>query len=376
MIAVAFLAKIPINLVGPPGIGKSEVTKTLERRMGYERVDMRLSMLETSDLGGIPVPNRETGKMEFLPYGRMPFVQFVGDRKIILVLDEFDRARLDIQGAALQLLLDGELNGHKIGPNVRIILCMNASTDVGTTPLSKAAANRMVHVNIEVGSERALAAFRKWAQETGGASARLQGFAGYRMETWANGAANPQVEDMAYATPRSFAFADRLLTILEEIEKDDAVQWPPQSGIRFETRDIKRPLLAGCVGDGAAVEFLAYTKLAHETPTEEEVIKDPRGARIPSEPSLRYVLTVQLTDYAETTKDMEHDEIVRRKKAAEAFAVYGLRWPEESAGYLFRRLAEKQPSVIATTAYHQWTAKTGRKVVVDFGTKKTTGDIV
>ena len=65
--------KRPVFIWGPPGIGKSEIVSSItQERSGY-MIDMRLALMEPTDLRGIPVPNIETGLMEWLPPADLPY---------------------------------------------------------------------------------------------------------------------------------------------------------------------------------------------------------------------------------------------------------------------------------------------------------------
>src|SRR5260221_2894464 len=102
-IVTCFVADIPPAIWGSVGIGKSSVIKQIASKLGYRLIDFRLSDKEPSDLGGIPYP--QDGKLVYLMQARIPFTKFIGEEKIVFLMDEFDRARLDVQTAALQILL-------------------------------------------------------------------------------------------------------------------------------------------------------------------------------------------------------------------------------------------------------------------------------
>ena len=118
--------------------------------------------------------------------------------------------------------------------------------------------------------------------------------------------------------------------------------------VNFETRDVLRAVVEGCVGAAAAAELLAWAKLCGSAPTIDEVMASPGTAKLPTDLGVYYALTVTLTDYVGTEA---------RKATAEAIAKYALRWPEEQAAYLFKRLVEKAPSVVTTDAWQQWQKK-------------------
>ena len=68
----AFNRKRPIFLWGPPGVGKSEIVETItQERSGY-MIDLRLALMEPTDLRGIPYYNDTTGQMMWAPPADLP----------------------------------------------------------------------------------------------------------------------------------------------------------------------------------------------------------------------------------------------------------------------------------------------------------------
>ena len=85
---------------------------------------------------------------------------------------------------------------------------------------------------------------------------------------------------MAFPTPRSWAFADDIvkqrLGVTEELE-----------------------LLKGTVGEGAAVEYLAFMKTARELPSASEILLSPDTAPVPTSPAAKHAVVVMLERRAE-----------------------------------------------------------------------------
>ena len=95
--------KLPVFIWGAPGIGKSSIVKQIAAEQDLEFLDLRLSLLDPTDLKGIPFFNAATNegvwaKPSFLPSGK--------DSKGILFLDEINTAPPAVQASAYQLVLD------------------------------------------------------------------------------------------------------------------------------------------------------------------------------------------------------------------------------------------------------------------------------
>lgn len=345
-ILLAFFCDIPIALWGGPGIGKSSKVWQIATKLGMKVYDFRVSDKEKSDIGGIPYPLTVAEVKPYIEYliakGLLPFDT---DERCLLFCDEADRTDdPGVKNAIQQIWLDRKCNGHVLSPNCRIVIAGNGTSDIDTSPLSKAANGRMIHLYIENESEGAQDSWQEWAAEIvpiddtdpdageqTRASEMLRAFARANHKVWINGQGDTKTElaEQAEPTNRTWMYADTIIRAAERVS--------------FKTHDIMRPLVAGCVGLKAATELLAYARDFGDIPTIDSVLADPEHALLPDRPDVFYMLTFSLTDAA-----------TRDRASAEAIATYGLRWGEEQAAFLFRRLLDKQPSVASTTPYQTW----------------------
>ncbi|HHE05527.1 MAG TPA: AAA family ATPase, partial [Epsilonproteobacteria bacterium] len=67
--------KVPVFLWGPPGIGKSSIVSQIAKAQNIGYIDLRLSLLDPTDLRGIPFfdTNKDTAVWappSFLPDGQ------------------------------------------------------------------------------------------------------------------------------------------------------------------------------------------------------------------------------------------------------------------------------------------------------------------
>jgi hypothetical protein len=68
---------------------------------------------------------------------------------------------------------------------------------------------------------------------------------------------------------------------------------------QYSPEMIMHALIAGKVGPGAAVEYTAFMRLAHEVPDVQDIRKAPKTFPVPSNPSILYAVSIAL---ARTTK--------------------------------------------------------------------------
>lgn len=256
---------------GDPGIGKSDILRSVAASLKIDLVDARLSIYDPTDLKGFPVV-KGTGKsqaMHFVPPAILPT-----KGKGILFLDELPSAPPSVQAAAYQLILDKRLGEYELPAGWSIVAAGNHARNGGVHySLPPALANRFVH--IEMGCDAG--DWDLWAANHGitditRAFIRFRPTLIHDMEARKAGTAFP--------TPRSWAFAD------------DIVRLRVGAAEEFE-------LLKGTVGEGAAIEYLAFAKTARDLPSASEILISPDSAPVPSSPAAKHAVTVMLEQRAE-----------------------------------------------------------------------------
>lgn len=251
---------------GDPGIGKSDILREVASSLGLSLIDARLSIYDPTDLKGFPVV-KGVGKnevMHFVPPAILPT-----KGKGILFLDELPAAPPAVQAAAYQLILDKKLGEYTLPEGWRIVAAGNHARNGGVHySLAPALANRFIHIEMTCSQED----WDLWAA-THGITDLTRAFMRFRpsllhdMEARKSG--------MAFPTPRSWAFAD-------DISRQ-------QHGPSEELE-----LLKGTVGEGAAVEYLAFIKTARDLPSASEIFLSPDTAPMPASPAAKHAVVVML----------------------------------------------------------------------------------
>uniref|UniRef100_UPI0025DB766D AAA family ATPase n=1 Tax=Sulfuricurvum sp. TaxID=2025608 RepID=UPI0025DB766D len=102
-------AKIPTFLWGAPGIGKSSIIKQIARESGIECIDLRLSLMDPTDLKGIPFYEKDSHSALWAPPSFLP-----REGRGILFLDELNSAAPAVQASAYQLILDRKVGEYTL----------------------------------------------------------------------------------------------------------------------------------------------------------------------------------------------------------------------------------------------------------------------
>jgi hypothetical protein len=199
--------KLPVFIWGPPGIGKSSIVKQIATSQEFEFLDLRLSLLDPTDLKGIPFFNPETNEGV---WAKPSFLPSDTGSKGILFLDEINTAPPAVQASAYQLILD-----RKVG-------------------------NRFVHFEMEVDFND----WKAWAYSSKIESAIIAYLAYDKSMLFTFDASS---NEKSFATPRSWEYVDSIV----------------KSGIEA---DLILDSISGAVGREAAIGYLSFKKVMKDLP--------------------------------------------------------------------------------------------------------------
>jgi len=148
-------ADISVLARGPTGIGKSEIFHQIAKNLGLPIIDRRLSQMTEGDIIGLP--ELVDGVTRFAP---VDWLLRACKEPVVLFLDEPNRATPEVQQCAFQLVLDRELNGHKLHPETRLYAAVNHGAAYQVNDMGPALVRRFWTVDIEPTIQDWLA----WAQ--------------------------------------------------------------------------------------------------------------------------------------------------------------------------------------------------------------------
>lgn len=285
-----------VFLWGPPGIGKSDVVKSIvqdaeAKGQKAKLFDMRLSMCEPTDIMGIPYFNSNTGQMNWAPPVLLPTEEDGEENDlIVLFLDELNGAPPAVQAAAYQLILDRKVGAYTLPKNVAVVAAGNRETDKGVTfRMPKPLSNRFVHFETRVNFED----WQEWATDNG-ISPDVVGYLTYRKEDLFK--FDAKSSDRSFPTPRSWTFVSELLEDIGELSEQDITD-----------------MIAGTVGEGTALQFAAHRKTAALLPDPTLIlkgqVKDLKTKEISAMYSLATSLAYELKAYHDTLgRDVDQEE--------------------------------------------------------------------
>jgi len=311
-----FDAGVSVEMIGPPGLGKSEVIEqlvhTLSARDGepWGFAKMFLATQTPPDLMGYMMPETKEfdGKSVRVSSWTMPGWMQTSDglpvthyRRGILFLDEYGQGEADVKRASAELLLNHGLGPWKLPDGWAIVAASNRSSDrSGVTKSFDFVINRRaeLHIYPDVNS------WEQWALANH-VSATTITFAKQNVEIVFNG--NVPDKQGPWCTPRSLVMADKVLRRLAR--NGEGVPDNPQS-LRAVT---------SLIGEAAARQYFVFLRLEEEMPKIERIVADPSGVKTPDKVDAQMLVTYHLAHNA--TLDHMEPFVKYIKRMGDEFAV-------------------------------------------------------
>jgi hypothetical protein len=288
----AIIKHRPTFLWGPPGIGKSDLVKQIGLELDREVIDVRLALWEPTDIKGIPYYNSDQGKMVWAPPAELPTDP---ESTAIIFLDELNSAPPAVQAAAYQLVLNRRVGTYELPKGVDVVAAGNREGDRGVTYRMPAPlANRFVHLEMKVDFDD----WQEWATANR-VHPEVVGYVSFAKQDLND--FDPKSPSKAFATPRSWMFVSELL------DDDD------------NDTETLHNLIAGAIGDGLAVKFMAHRKIAGKLPKPSEILSGKEKELKVKEVSAMYSLTTSL---CYELKDMAEKSDKKFNEAADNFFAY------------------------------------------------------
>jgi len=283
-IKISYDTKTPIFIWGATGIGKSETIKTTAKQIAKEEkldfiedttnpkafgfLDIRISQLEPSDLRGLPVQDLQSGTTKWLIPSWLPQDQ---DSKGLIFFDELNLSPPSIQAVAYQLILDRRIGDYILPKGWVIVSAGNRIEDkCSVFEMSSALCNRFLHATL---TNPSVENWTKWAVEND-IDGRIISFLNWKPSSFNR--SDERSKDKAFPTPRSWAFCSKLI----DGRTDNS---------------ILNRLTASAVGEGTALEFVAFMKLQTKIDIE-NILKNPSQVKKIEEIDLKYVLIGTLSE--------------------------------------------------------------------------------
>ncbi len=340
VLAWNFRAKVPVEIQGASGIGKTEGIETYARSQGddYGYFELNAATAHLGDVTGILMPHTEkhtdeNGQPIDLTVGRYSYPYFMRDKftrkpamyykRGCLVIEEYGQAQVDVKRSLGQLTRELRNGGYVFPPATDVVLLSNRPEDrSGVTKDFDFLINRRNVMTLHAD----LHAWLVWAHEHGITNMSMAFAARNEDKVFANKAPEKQGP---WLTPRSLAAGDAFLRVAHE-----------EDGVPLDDPLI-RTNLAGIIGEGYAHVFIAFAKVRDKLPSFSSIVNAPLSAPLPTEPDQLMFLSFDLAAK------------VKRENMKQVVA-YMKRMPSDFSIAFYRSAMQRDPTLRSTKEFGDW----------------------
>lgn len=329
---------VSIELISAPGIGKSDAVEQLVQLMSQRDgkpwgfATMFLATQTPPDLIGYQFKGEKLvgGEMRSVTDPSMPlWMQTVDGKTVfdyergILFLDEYGQGEADVKRASAELLLKGAVGPWKLPRGWSVIAASNRAKDrSGVTKSFDFVINRRVEIHLDASVD----AWESWAFKNG-VDPVLVTFAVQNANIVFSGTV-PDAQG-PWCTPRSLCLLDRMLR-------------PKKQRIgKFPDDSVTLELASGIIGEPAAQQLMATIRLSHQMPRFDDIIADPKGTKIPTQPDAQMLVVYELAGRAD-------------EKNIRPLMTYVERLPAEFAVTFTKSAVMRKPDLLDTDAVNDW----------------------
>ena len=257
---------LPILLVGAPGVGKTSLVQQAADNLGYQLLISHPVVADPTDAKGLPWPDASTGTARFLPFGELAQA-IAATEPTIWLLDDLGQAPAAVQASYMQLILGRKLNGHQLPDCVSFVAATNRRQDrAGVSGILSPVKSRFAAI---VPVDADLDDYIGWALSQTFYAPEQVAF--HRMRPDLLLSEEPSADIANVPSPRTWAHLARLHSLnLPE--------------------NLRLSAYAGAVGEGPAVEFLAFLGMYRSIVSVDRILMDAANAPIPAKPGELYAV--------------------------------------------------------------------------------------
>ena len=309
-------SQIPVFVWGSPGIGKSSIVKQIAIDKGLEFIDLRLSLLDPTDLKGIPFFDQDNNEAVWASPNFLPKNP---NSQGILFLDEINTAPPSVQASAYQLVLDRKVGDYELPKGWSIVAAGNYENDRGVVfRMPPPLANRFVHLNMEVNFED-----WKWWAYNNKIDSSIIAFLNYDESRLFNFEASKN--EKSFPTPRSWEYVHGVLS--SNIESV-----------------LLHEIISGTVGSESATAFMSFRKVMNRLPDIERLLE---GEEVEVEHSVQVL-------FALVAGIISHIKKEPTKEKIDNALMFSMTLPKEFSVMLVKDMQQNKINIEASRVWEEW----------------------
>lgn len=289
--------------LGAPGVGKSQIIRTIGKKYGFKVIDIRLAQMSEVEIGGLIYPNESRTKTVWLAPEILPDEKRDG-KNTILLLDEITSCTKRVQVAAYQLILDRRIGQYQLPEGTFVVALGNREDDDGVyIQLAGPLADRFEIHYIEPD-------FEEWKEDyalKNGVHPYVINYLTFKPSALHNQKAE---EGMVFATPRSWTRVSDILAFDSDV-----------------TNPVIRHKIIGNVGEIEGNQFVEYCKKHASIVTADDFISG--RAEAPKAPEQLSILVASVANKAMFLDGVSVGSLTdEQKKKAEQIICAMFRFPQ------------------------------------------------
>lgn len=263
---------------GPPGVGKTTMVRAAAGELGIDYIEVNPTM-PADEVGGIPDLIRKEGEVTKTDYAMPAWFPRDPNYKGILCLDDALQGDKLMQQTLANLIQARNLRGHPLPKGVMIVATGNRVEDnAGVTRMLSHLADRLTPINIEPDT---MAWINDYAIPNGIDERIISFIQQYRD---ALNQFDPKLPKCP--TSRTWAALSTRMAYIDSLNTPD-------------TQDIyqkfAQAIIMGELGMGMGTKFWAYCQIHDKLPDIDDILKNPKDAKVDFEPDLQYATAVAVS---------------------------------------------------------------------------------
>lgn len=325
-------------LIGAPGIGKTAVTKMLEKALqvavkGIEAVDtinivvFSTQVLKPEDIRGLPT--LVNGEALWIAYGNLQKLIDANDRNIVICLfEDLGQALTSVKAACMQVL-DGWVNEHRLNLDAIVFMantndvCHNAGVKGFIDPLLTrfTCAIHVVHDT------------RYWLSEVApkiGIHKLVIAYVGHMLINQAQDVLNDIETSKGFikrCAPRTWHQMSDVLHVGLPSEHD------------IEGEDLN--VISSVIGTKEANAFFAFIQIAPKALNPHSVLASPGDCELPTEMGILHMIAAGCAEIVDSD-------------TADAFIVFVDRLPRQLQSFAVKQAISRRGSLASAESIYQW----------------------
>ena len=271
--------KKPVLILSTYGLGKSQQAAAFAKSQGMHYIDYRAAYKTFNDVRGYGIPNRESGKMEFLPDEDFDFHP---TKVNCLHFEELLLANGAVQKPLMQITLDRKIGRTPLPEGTFIMASSNRLQDkTGVERMIAALADRFAiyHIRPDMDS------FMNYMGQHGN-SAEVMSFLNVNSDAPYDFDIKKWDGESNLPTFRSFERLDELASSYDSVGEMVADRLLPAHA-------------SACVGPKVGSNFAQFVKLTSQIGDVGAMVDNAADIKIPSQPDIKWIIACRLVSIAE-----------------------------------------------------------------------------